>query len=104
MAGLNAYLAEAHTPVETLTLAAPLGREAAFGSTQTQTPDLNQGMSQNPGQNAGQGSPPEPQHGPQPLRFSVADTVPNEPSGADADPAPATYTFGQTGAHISVVV
>jgi hypothetical protein len=108
MAGLNAYLAEVHTPVETLTLASPQGREAAFGSADNQAPDVNQGMSQNLGQNAGQGSQQqEPQQGPQPgyqsLKPSIAGTVPNEPAAIEAPPAPATYAFGQAGAHISVV-
>ena len=108
MAGLNAYLAEVHTPVETLTLASPQGREAAFGSADNQAPDVNQGMSQNLGQNAGQGSQQqEPQQGPQPgyqsLKPSIAGTVPNEPAAIEAQPAPATYAFGQAGAHISVV-
>jgi hypothetical protein len=58
MAGLNSYLAEHHTPIETLTLAAPEGRWAGPAGNQ----DASQGMNQ--GQGGGQGAFAEPQSNP----------------------------------------
>ena len=57
LAGLNAYLAEQHTPVESLTLAAPESRSAEAGMDQS----ASQGMYQGAGQNSGQGGYAEPQ-------------------------------------------
>jgi hypothetical protein len=54
---LNAYLAEQHTPVESLTLAAPESRSAEAGMDQS----ASQGMHQGAGQNSGQGGYSEPQ-------------------------------------------
>jgi hypothetical protein len=51
MDGLNAYLAEQHTPVQSLAMAAPESRGANQGGEQ----NLNQGMNQGTGQGAGQG-------------------------------------------------
>jgi len=62
MAGLNSYLAEHHTPVETLTLAAPEGRWAGSAGDQGASPGMNQGQ----GKNAGQGAFAEPQSNPSP--------------------------------------
>lgn len=60
MAGLNAYLADHHTPVETLTLSSPQGgsQAAAAGSGGGQSSGQNagQGMQQGSGQQQGQGS------------------------------------------------
>ena len=57
LAGLNAYLAEQHTPVESLTLVAPESRSAEAGMDQS----ASQGMYQGAGQNSGQGGYAEPQ-------------------------------------------
>ena len=51
MAGLNAHLAERHTPVETLTLAAPEGQGRDAGMAQSG----DQGMQQGAGQGTGHG-------------------------------------------------
>jgi hypothetical protein len=53
LAGLNAYLAEHHTPVETLTMTAPEGGWSEFGSDQS----AGQSMQQGTGQQAGQKMP-----------------------------------------------
>ena len=53
MAGLNAYLAEQHTPVEVLTVAAPENHSAASGLDQTGSQQMHQGA----GQDGGQGEP-----------------------------------------------
>lgn len=52
MAGLSEHLAERHTPVETLTLAAPEGQGREAGAAQSG----NQGMQQGAGQGTGEGS------------------------------------------------
>jgi hypothetical protein len=50
MAGLNTYLREQHTPVETLTLASPGGRDSGAGQ------EMQQGQGQNSGQGGSSGS------------------------------------------------
>ena len=57
LAGLNAYLAEQHTPVESLTLAAPESRSAEAGTDQS----ASQGMHPGTGQNSGQDGYAQPQ-------------------------------------------
>jgi hypothetical protein len=52
MDGLNAYMAAQHTPVESLAMAAPEGRDASHNAEQS----LNQGMNQGPNQGTGQGT------------------------------------------------
>jgi hypothetical protein len=54
MAGLSAYLAEEHSPVQTLTMLAP------------ESPGTGLGANQSMGQGTGQGSYAEPQSSPQP--------------------------------------
>jgi hypothetical protein len=54
---LNAYLAEQHTPVESLTLAAPESRSAEAGTDQS----ASQGMHPGTGQNSGQDGYAQPQ-------------------------------------------
>ncbi len=60
MAGLNAYLAEHHTPVETLTMAAPesgwAGQDSGTGGGQ----EMQQGAGQETAQRADPGSPSSP--------------------------------------------
>ncbi|MGA3136235.1 MAG: hypothetical protein ABSC88_09610 [Terracidiphilus sp.] len=69
LAGLNAYLAEQHTPVESLTLAAPESRSAEAGTDQS----ASQGMHPGAGQNSGQDGYAEPQSNTQ--ASSPANTV-----------------------------
>jgi hypothetical protein len=52
LSGLNAYLAEHHTPVETLTLAAPESGSSGLGSGQ----GTGEGMQQGAGQQSAQGA------------------------------------------------
>jgi hypothetical protein len=93
LAGLNSYLAEQHTPVETLTLAAPEGRWA--GSVGDQ--GVNQGMNQ------GQGGFSEPQANPPPMAPNPSAAATAEVSvqtgGPDVD-VPAARPGGM---HISVI-
>ena len=50
VAGLNTYLAEQHTPVETLSVAAPENHSMAPGADQSAGQGMQQGAGQNPGQ------------------------------------------------------
>ena len=63
MDGLNTYLAEQHTAVDSLVMAAPTGRAAAehgleHGLGQGMQQELRQGAGQQPGQQPGQGAQP----------------------------------------------
>lgn len=55
LAGLNAFLAEQHTPVQSVTLGEPESRPAAFGMNQGASQDTHQGTGQGMGQDLGQG-------------------------------------------------
>jgi len=99
LAGLNAYLAEEHTPVETLTLALPGGREAGLGAGQNASQDMNQGMNQGAGQN---GSPESPAN-PQPVMPVTATAIPVEIPVLAGRLDAAAGNPGYEGAHISVM-
>ena len=60
LAGLNAYLTEQHTPVTSLTLAAPEGRTTEFGMDQG-AGHMHQGAGQDTGQGASSGQQSSPQ-------------------------------------------
>lgn len=101
MAGLHAYLSGAHTSVQSVTLAAPENREAAFSDASNH--DSGQSMNQNSGQNPNQNSPipqpftPLPDHG---------DTAVPASSGALVSPANSVQLVAPaegSGAHISVM-
>jgi hypothetical protein len=100
MAGLNAYLAEQHTPVETLTLAAPEGRSAGLvGDHQ----GMDQGLNQGAGQNAGQGSFTEPQSNPPPTAFDLTAAATPEISAQSGRPDATAQTARPGGGHISLI-
>ena len=94
LAGLNSYLSEQRTPVETLTLASPFGGDSSPMAGQ----NANQGMNQGTGERAsGQGSAE-----PSAIQTSAASSV----SSATAAPAPVGWGSGSSGfdgRHISVV-
>jgi hypothetical protein len=60
LAGLNAYLADQHTPVEPVTLAASESRPGAFGMDQGTGQNMHQGAGQSMGQETDQGVPSDP--------------------------------------------
>jgi hypothetical protein len=109
MAGLNAYLNEQHTPVQSLTVAAPESRSAGLdqngnqGASQNGSQGGSQEMDQGAGRNSGQGTYTEPQ--------SSART--SSTAGVAADPAEGTSRAGRAdgtdmnatarGVHISVM-
>jgi hypothetical protein len=59
MDGLNAYMAEQHTPIESLAVAAPEARSAGHGAEQGFSQSMGQGM----GQSSNQGSNPDANQG-----------------------------------------
>jgi hypothetical protein len=99
MAGLNAYLAEEHSSVATLTLAAPEGRESGLGDGQDANQDTNQGMNQGGGQN----SPSESQSNPHPVVPAIATAAAREIPGLTGNSGRAVGFTGNEGSHISVM-
>jgi hypothetical protein len=99
MAGLNAYLAEEHSSVATLTLAAPEGRESGLGAGQDANQDTNQGMNQGGGQN----SPSESQSNPHPVVPAIASAAAREIPGLTGNSGRAVGFTGNAGSHISVM-
>jgi hypothetical protein len=96
LAGLNSYLAEHHTPIETLTLAAPEGRWAGSAGDQ----GASQGMNQGQGQNAEQGAFAEP---PSPTPPELAAAASSEASAQTRSQELAVPTPRSGGIHISVM-
>lgn len=92
LAGLNAYLADQHTPVGTVTMAATEDRSAPYGTDQTTNQDMNQGT----GQDGGRGQQPVP-----------ADAVPAFTPAVSAVSAARTEVSipggSPGGAHISLI-
>ncbi len=95
LAGLNAYLAEHHTPVAALSMAAPgsQGMDARAG----------QGMNPGSGQNSGQGGSPAPYSNPQPPAAAISRAVFQETSAPSGQPDGAAPLAIRAGVHISVV-
>jgi len=96
MAGLQEFLAEQHTPVETLTMATHESGTAALSADQGM---MQQGASQNSGQNAS----PDSQSNPLPAPVSMPQTLPQGilPQ-IDRSDGIASYSE-QRGGHISVM-
>jgi hypothetical protein len=63
LAGLNTYLAEHHTPVETLTMAAPESGRSGLDSGQSAGQSMQQNAGQQTGQELGQGADSGSQYG-----------------------------------------
>ncbi len=94
LAGLNAYLAEQHAPVATLTMASP-GTSVADAS-------VDQNMQQNAGHHGEQSPAPAPQTGAQP--FAATSTLAAAVSAATNVGLDAiAYAGGSRGTHISVM-
>jgi hypothetical protein len=104
LAGLNSYLAEQHTPVETLTLAAPGGRWAEPGADHQGTNQgMNKGLNQGAGQNTGQGASSEPQSSPRPSTPALTAAAFPDVSAQTGRPDAAALTARPAGIHISVM-
>jgi hypothetical protein len=97
MAGLNEWLAERHTPVQSLTMTAPQGAGADSDASR----GMRQGTQQGGGQNAEQGSYPGPQPESQPNVAPISATAPREANGGR--PRETGLQSGPTGLHISVM-
>ena len=96
LAGLNAYLAEHHTPVETLTVA--VGREAgSLGQ------DTGQTMQQGTGHGSGQESNSGQQLTERIQMESPRLAVSPGSGGRASEPNPVTQTAGHGGIYISVI-
>ena len=92
LAGLNAYLADQHTPVEAVTVAASEDRSVAYGADQS----LSQNMNQGTGQDGGRGQQPVP---------AVSEpALPSAPSAVSAARTEGSAPGGSLGgAHISLI-
>jgi hypothetical protein len=103
LAGLNSFLVEQHTPVETLTLAAPWGRWAGPLGDQETSQGTNQGLNQGANQNTGQGAFSEPQSNPPPAAPDLAAAAIPEVSAQTGRPDAMVPTARPGGVHISVI-
>jgi hypothetical protein len=103
LAGLNAYLADTYTPVQSIHIGLPEGREAASSSSQ----DQGQGMGQNSGQsmnpNANQGDSSESPQNRQPAMSALlaTDRPQTQVSTGSFSQPPGTTEY--SGSHISVI-
>jgi hypothetical protein len=103
VAGLNTYLAEQHTPVESLTVAAPESRSLPSGLASGMNQSGDQGMNQGTGQNSGQGSYSPPSSNSQqstPAATGTASSIQAAPAGM---PEPSISPIGLGSSHISVM-
>jgi hypothetical protein len=96
MAGLNAYLAEHHTPVETLTLSAPADGGTGMGSGQTAGQNMQQQTGQETAQGGDAGFPSSPS--PDRTMLSAAASAARS-AGLDGSAQAAQWVGG----HISVM-
>jgi len=93
LTGLNVYLAEQRTRVETLTLSAPEGRDQTTG----------QGMQQGAGQNPDHGSHAEQQSGVQAGSTAISSTRITGAALPIESAIPLAWAGGSEGGHISVM-
>jgi hypothetical protein len=103
LAGLNSFLAERHTPVETLTMAAPEGRWAGPLGDQGASQRMNQGLNQEAGQNLGQGAFAEPPSDPLPMKPELVAPVSSEVSAQSGRLNETAQTAWPRGVHISLI-
>ena len=101
VAGLNTYLAEQHTPVETLTVAAPESRSLASGMNQSGMDQSgSQGMHQGAGQDSGHGSYSQAPSNTQQSAPALSGAAESAPAGRQVASA---AEVGLGGRHISVM-
>jgi hypothetical protein len=99
LTGLNTYLSEHHTPVETLTLTAPEGGWSGLGSGRGGGEGMQQGAGQQSAQNADASSP----SGPIPEAVVQSPAVSAELPAFFGDMNGSTQTASMEGSHISVM-
>jgi hypothetical protein len=99
LTGLNSYLAEQHSPVSSLTMAAPEGRSPDSGMGQGAEQETNQSG----GQNGGQGGYSDPQSNHQTSTSANAVPVATAVSGQAGLPDAAVQPAKPAGTHISVM-
>ena len=97
LAGLNSYLAEQHTPVASLTMAAASGSEVETGTGR----NLHQGAGQNLGQDAERNTATQSQSTPQPGAATIPAAAAQAPGTSEFD---GVVPMGEMrGRHISVM-
>jgi hypothetical protein len=106
--GLNDYLAQNHTPVETLTLAVPGSRSGDAGMDGSASQGMQQGTGYGAGQGAGQGAGPDPGQGSPQFREIGAGTAQSgitagSTSGQTGSAGTAATHSATSGLHISVM-
>jgi hypothetical protein len=99
LAGLNAYLAEQHTPVESLTVAAPEGRWTESGTHQ----GANQSMHQGTGQDTEQSPSSGQQFSSQASTPALATATAVDPQSQAGSPLLTAEAVLPGGTHISVM-
>jgi len=103
LAGLNSYMAEHHTPIDSITLAAPEDRSANSGMGQGGQQSGHQGMNQEAGQNTGQGAPSSQQSSTR-VSAPVSTGAASQEVSANSGRTEATArAFIPEGTHISVM-
>ena len=100
LAGLHSYLSDVHTPVESLTLAAPESRGSSLATGQQQGQGMNQGANQNAGQGGASESPAHSVSAPHP---TAAASSPDQRATIINPGNLSPDTYRQSGAHISVI-
>jgi hypothetical protein len=115
MDGLNAYMAQQHTPVESLAMGAPGSRDANHSAEQGLSQGMNQGTNQGAGQGTGGGTDPGQGQNAQQQSWAAPESnsmlrtagVDGAASAASpvqpVEPDAAAQIQGSRGVHISVV-
>jgi len=99
LAGLNSYLVEHHTPVETLTLTAPEGGWSGLGSGRS----AGEGMQQGAGQQTSQGADAGFSSAPNPESMIQSPAPSPEPPAFFGDMNGSVQSASRSGLHISVM-
>jgi len=103
LAGLNAYLAEHHTPVETLTLTAPEGGRSGLDSGQGMGEGMQQGTGPQTQQEPAQGVDASSPSGPDSDSLTQSSAASAELPAIFGDMGGSTQAAGLGGYHISVM-
>jgi hypothetical protein len=103
LTGLNTYLSEHHTPVETLTLTAPEGGQSGLGSGQGAGDGTQQGAGQQTGQGMSQNADASSTSGPYPEAVVQLPAASAELPAFLGDMNGSTQTASMGGFHISVM-
>lgn len=103
MDGLHTYLAAQHTPVESLGLATPGGRDGGFQGNEGGNQQTQQNMQQGAGQGSGQGTFADAQPGSSQGGMGIDGPVAAESSAAAMGGDRGAFMDGSVGNHISLM-